>query len=556
MEGRASTFKKVLADFSARLQGAEFVAIDTELTGVDVAGEPDTFEENAEMRLEKICRIAERYTLIQVGITIVSRRGDSQEGVLACASYNLFAFPYMGPELLGREPGFFCQASALQFNAQHNVDFNKWIRDGIPYLNREDERRCMKNSQENGYNGTSAGMLQLWKALCNAKLPFVVHCPLDLFFLLAAFERRPLPKNDPRALALMIRQCTPRVYDTAHLHGAFGVFKRLALLNFFNDVKVRYDELREATNSMNVPKVEFRLEGETAARYSKPFDELTHEAGFDSLLTAQLFCYLRAISSTCVKDNGNRLFLYRSVEYVDLDRIIQMGQVGTSMFDLSRVTLLVAALDPLEGNNAANLVAAAGAQYKWMDATHILVVVRASGGAAVRKAAELAGKVHGVVAWMGFDEWKTAQVVSCNGRPSTCAPSPSPTPSPRSTPRSQTPMPLSSNGVSASAAGPASCRRAVDEEHREQRSRLAAAPGRGEDECSIPPSQVDTEDAGSCAGDASSSGSLSGDDCRWTVVQIGAAGAASAVLAASVTLMLIYARSYFTGWGILRRWRR
>jgi len=30
------------------------------------------------------------------------------------------------------------QASALQFNAQHNVDFNTWIKDGIPYMSRED----------------------------------------------------------------------------------------------------------------------------------------------------------------------------------------------------------------------------------------------------------------------------------------------------------------------------------------------------------------------------------------------------------------------------------
>merc|ERR1712050_176470 len=45
----------------------------------------------------------------------------------------------------------------------------------------------------------------------------------------------------------------------------------------------------------------------------------------------------------------------------------------------------------------------------WMDATHILVVLRASGGAAVRKAAELASQVFGVVAWMGFDEWRAAQ---------------------------------------------------------------------------------------------------------------------------------------------------
>merc|ERR1711933_645511 len=84
------------------------------------------------------------------------------------------------------------------------------------------------------------------------------------------------------------------------------------------------------------------------------------------------------------------------------------------MFDLTRVTLLVAAVDPADGNEAARLISAAGSQYKWMDATHILVVLRASGGAAVRKAAELAAKVHGVVSWMGFDEWRAAQAACTN----------------------------------------------------------------------------------------------------------------------------------------------
>ena len=46
--------------------------------------------------------------------------------------------PEAGNDLIGRDQGFFCQASALQFNAQHRVDFNTWIRDGIPYMSREE----------------------------------------------------------------------------------------------------------------------------------------------------------------------------------------------------------------------------------------------------------------------------------------------------------------------------------------------------------------------------------------------------------------------------------
>lgn len=416
MEGKASTFEKVLADFESRLPTAEFVAIDTELTGVDIEGEPDTFEESATVRLEKICRIAERYTLIQLGLTLVGRQpqglNGNHEGKLWCASYNLFAFPYVGQgELAGREPGFMCQASALQFNAHHRVDFNTWIGQGIPYMSREDERRYFGNPQDTSSNNDQKiGLLRLWKALCQRKLPFVVHSPLDLFFLLVAFERCPLPRGDPRALAVLIRQCTPKVYDTAHLHGAVGRFRRLGLAKFFEDAKSRHDELLKTNGSSGVHPLDFDLVGETGVRYSKPHEQLAHEAGFDSLLTAQLFAYLRAIAPARVREGANRLFLYRSVEYVDIDRAALEGSVGCSMFDLSRVTLLVARLQSPDNPDAPRLIAQAGSEYKWMDSMHILVVLRASGGAAVRKAADLAAKVRGVESWMPFDEWRVRRV--------------------------------------------------------------------------------------------------------------------------------------------------
>jgi hypothetical protein len=48
---------------------------------------------------------------------------------------------------------FFFQASALQFNAQHNVDFNTWIKDGIPYMSRED-----RMDQPGGFVSDQAGL--------------------------------------------------------------------------------------------------------------------------------------------------------------------------------------------------------------------------------------------------------------------------------------------------------------------------------------------------------------------------------------------------------------
>lgn len=414
MEGRTSTFDKVLADFESRLARAEFVAIDTELTGVDIEGEIDHYDESAAVRLERICRVAERYTLIQIGLTVVGRIKNGHEETLSCASYNFYASPGGGEcKELSRDPVFMSQSSALSFNSKHRLDFNTWISQGIPYMTREDERRLKATGAFSSEElDQKTGLLRLWKALCAARIPFVVHCPLDLFFLLVAFEKRPLPRGDPRALAILIRQCTPKVYDTAHLHGAIGRFRRLGLSKFFEDAKVRHDELVKNSSSGVMP-VEFVLQGETAVRYSKTAEQMAHEAGYDSLMTAQLYGYLRAISPIRIKEAANRLFLYRSIEFVDIDRAATEGVVGCSMFDLSRVTLLVARLDPSDtqfGIEAPRLLAAAGAEYKWMDTAHILVVLRASGGAAIRKARDLASQVHGVEAWLPFEEWRDKQV--------------------------------------------------------------------------------------------------------------------------------------------------
>lgn len=415
MEGRASTFEKVLADFESRLAKAEYVAIDTELTGVDIEGEIDTYEETALSRLQKICRVAERYSLIQLGLTLVSRNDPSNEGILSCSSYNFFPFPsVIESREFKRDPVFMCQVSALDFNARHRVDFNTWIGQGIPYVTREEEK--LLKAEEIDDIDQKTGLLRLWKALCAARLPFVVHCPLDLFFLLASFERRPLPKDDPKALAFLIRQCTPKVYDTAHIYGVLGRFRRLGLSKFFEDAKARHDELVSNGSNTGVLPVEFQLQGETAVRYSKTAEQMAHEAGYDSLMTAQLFAYLRSISPTKVKEAANRLFLYRSIEFIDIERAAAEGIVGSPMFDLSRVTLLVAVLDPSDVmvSEAPRLIATVGYEYKWMDSTHILVVLRASGGAAVRKARDLAAQVHGVASWIGFDEWRVAQITANN----------------------------------------------------------------------------------------------------------------------------------------------
>jgi len=404
MEGVRETFEHVLDDFSKRLQHAEFVAIDTELTGINIDTEQDTFEEPPAVRLDRLCRVAETYCLIQLGITVVTQ---GPRCTWSCMSYNIFAFPHAGPELLGRSTNFTCQAMALKFNAQNHVDFNRWIYDGVPYMTREDEQRYLATDagRADADLEQKVGLLRLWKLLCSSGLPFVVHCPSDLFFLLAAFECNPLPR-DTRLLTQLIRRCTPKVFDTAHLHGLVGRFRRLGLTKFYEDAKARYEKsLKEGSAT----PVEFALAAETS-HYGNPSGEQTHQAGYDSLITAKLFMYLRSIAPMKVAEGGNHLFLYHSVEYIDLEKAAQGGDIGCSLFDHSRVTLLVAAVSPGDMQAVARRMTSSEYLCKVMDLVHVLVVLRASGGAAVRKAMELARSVPEVQQWMPFETWRDKQI--------------------------------------------------------------------------------------------------------------------------------------------------
>merc|ERR1712048_215107 len=107
---------------------------------------------------------------------------------MACSTYSLFAFPYVGPEFIGRDSDyFFCEMSSLRGSANRHVDFNTWIREGIPYMNRAEETYFMKMQpkQDKQTIEDKLGLLVFWRELCAAQLPFVVHCPMDLLLLLA-----------------------------------------------------------------------------------------------------------------------------------------------------------------------------------------------------------------------------------------------------------------------------------------------------------------------------------------------------------------------------------
>lgn len=85
----------------------------------------DTLEE----RYQKVKRAGESFLVTQFGLSTV--HVDEHEQI-QIKTWNFYIFPRPYGQSDHR---FLCQASSLQFLSEHGFDFNKFIADGIPFLN-------------------------------------------------------------------------------------------------------------------------------------------------------------------------------------------------------------------------------------------------------------------------------------------------------------------------------------------------------------------------------------------------------------------------------------
>uniref|UniRef100_A0A8C3R1K5 Uncharacterized protein n=1 Tax=Cyanoderma ruficeps TaxID=181631 RepID=A0A8C3R1K5_9PASS len=137
MEVGAEGFAWRLPRLRRRILRAAFVALDMEFTGLHSTSlqnnEPSLFDSPAE-RYEKARQSVQHFTLVQLGLAIFSKENSNKYVV---HSYNFFLFP----STLGiRDVEFTLSASSIQFLSHYGFDYNKFLKDGIPYMNEEQEK--------------------------------------------------------------------------------------------------------------------------------------------------------------------------------------------------------------------------------------------------------------------------------------------------------------------------------------------------------------------------------------------------------------------------------
>ena len=82
-----------------------------------------------EERYKKVKRAGESFLITQFGLSTFHVDRDDKYVI---KTWNFYIFP----RPVGQsDERFMCQASSLQFLSEHGFDFNKFIADGIPFVN-------------------------------------------------------------------------------------------------------------------------------------------------------------------------------------------------------------------------------------------------------------------------------------------------------------------------------------------------------------------------------------------------------------------------------------
>ncbi|XP_023488712.1 poly(A)-specific ribonuclease PNLDC1 [Equus asinus] len=144
MDVGADEFEQSLPLLQELVLGADFVGLDIEFTGLrsnlSRPQQISLFDLPSEWYL-KTRQSVQQFTICQIGLSVFSSiEGESNKYV--AHSCNFFLFPTTFGIL---DSEFSFQASSVQFLNQYGFDYNKFLKNGIPYMNEEQEKKIKHN---------------------------------------------------------------------------------------------------------------------------------------------------------------------------------------------------------------------------------------------------------------------------------------------------------------------------------------------------------------------------------------------------------------------------
>jgi poly(A)-specific ribonuclease len=148
--GTRSNFFEQSNDFIRHLPNASWIAIDEEMTGISLppghAGQRELSKsESPQDRYASLKHVPERYSIIQLGVCLFEQKSVTESptadsSAFVVRKYKFTLFPPADPNST-REVTM--NPSAMHFLQENNMNFDLWVREGIPFCTRPMAEKAM-----------------------------------------------------------------------------------------------------------------------------------------------------------------------------------------------------------------------------------------------------------------------------------------------------------------------------------------------------------------------------------------------------------------------------
>lgn len=131
-----SNFLATKAAMLDAIEQADFIAIDTELSGLFVPGEKRSSPtDTLQQTYDRIRQSSKQFSLLQFGISCF--KYDAITTGYVVRTYNVYIFPRSGRGVADRS--FLFSNSGIEFLLEYKFDFNKCFRQGVSYASKKEE---------------------------------------------------------------------------------------------------------------------------------------------------------------------------------------------------------------------------------------------------------------------------------------------------------------------------------------------------------------------------------------------------------------------------------
>mmetsp|Transcript_44435 Transcript_44435/g.105272 ORF Transcript_44435/g.105272 Transcript_44435/m.105272 type:complete len:640 (+) Transcript_44435:150-2069(+) len=143
MDVDEDNFEEALQCLENALEGAAFVAMDLEMTGIRLDSATEDTRDLPEDRYVQQREVAARHGVVQIGLCIFEEAPYANGGnsyYVYPFNFYLFPRPFNDPPDSYVDAKITLDADAVHFMRCNGMDFGRWMTKGIPYVNRPTEK--------------------------------------------------------------------------------------------------------------------------------------------------------------------------------------------------------------------------------------------------------------------------------------------------------------------------------------------------------------------------------------------------------------------------------